>query len=228
MMFSEFPVQGGASKLMQRVYSWMFVALALSAATAYGVANYPPISKLVFGTPLMWVIIIAQFALVVLLSARIEKMSYQNAVTAFVGYAFLSGITLASIFLLYTAASIALTFIICSAMFGTMAVYGYVTKADLSSLSSVLFMGLIGLIVCSFINMFVGSNQFAFIISIFGVIIFTLLTAFDVQKIKQLGQHMLDRGEDFNKVALLGALQLYLDFINLFLYLLQLFGKRRD
>ncbi|OGB97799.1 hypothetical protein A3F06_00150 [candidate division TM6 bacterium RIFCSPHIGHO2_12_FULL_36_22] len=227
MMYSDFPTEKGASNLLRRVFSWMTLALAITGATAWGVANYPPALMFIFQNPMIiFLLFFGQLGLVIYLSLRIQTMSYQAAMTSFLGYAFLNGLTFASIFLVYTHESIALVFFLCSAMFAAMTLYGYFTRADLSSMGSILFMGLIGLIISLFINMFLRSTQFDLLISMAGIAIFTLLTAYDVQQIKRLGQQL--PGAPLSKVAILGALKLYLDFINLFLYLVRFFGQKRN
>jgi len=229
MMHSDFSSDKGASHLLQRVFSWMTLALTITGATAWGVAHYPPAAQFVFQTPMvMWILLLAQIGLVIYLSVRLQKMSLQAAIGTFLLYSFLSGLTLSFIFLVYTYHSIALAFFICAATFGAMSLYGLFTRADLSSMGSFLFMGIIGLIIAMVINMFLQSTQFELLISLGGVAIFTLLTAYDVQQIKRLGQEMQGDGAGMSKVAIIGALKLYLDFVNLFLYLLRLFGQRRN
>ena len=175
------------------------------------------------------VLFVGELALVVALSAAIHKMSAQTATLLFMFFSFLNGLTLSSIFLVYTDASIANAFFSTAGMFLAMTVYGTVTKRDLTSLGSFLFMGLIGIIIASVINIFLGNAMMDLIISCLGVLIFTLYTAYDTQKLREFGMGApLDDGEAVQRGAILGALTLYLDFINLFIYLLRLFGTSRD
>ena len=223
MMYSDYSSEKGASRLLHRVYAWMGGALAITGATAWGVANYPPAISFIFQTPMVVLLLfIAQIGLVMYLSFRIQKMTLQTAVATFLSYSFLTGLTLSSIFLVYTHQSIAVAFFICAGMFVAMSLYGIFTRADLSSMGSFLFMGLMGLILCMVVNIFLQSAQFDFFISLVGVGIFTLLTAYDVQQIKRIGDQMSATGAPLGKVAIIGALKLYLDFINLFLFLLVL------
>lgn len=215
--------------LMRKVYTWMAMALAITGITAYGVASSPNILALIFGNQLaFWGLLIGEFALVVFLSARLHRLSLTTATLLFILYSVLNGVTMSSIFLVYTMSSIAKTFFICSATFGAMAVYGYTTRRDLSSLGKMLFMALIGLIIATVVNIFVRSTGFDLIISYLGVLVFVGLTAWDTQKIKQMliDADIMDEGA--HKIALLGALSLYLDFINLFLYMLRIFGGRNN
>ena len=209
---------------MRHVFTWMFGALGITALTAMLVAKSSLIYTMIMNPGLLWGLIIAELALVFILSARIGKMSFFTASLLFTIYSILNGVTLSSIFIVYTMTSIAATFFITAGMFGAMALWGYFTKKDLSKWGSIFFMLLIGLILATVVNLFLRSNAMGFIISILGVIIFTGLTAFDVNKIKQM--QGFEEGDVARKVALMGALTLYLDFINLFLYLLRFFGRR--
>ncbi|KGN85254.1 Bax inhibitor-1/YccA family protein [Porphyromonas gulae] len=213
---------------MRHVFTWMFGALGITALTAMLVAKSSLIYTMIMNPGLLWGLIIAELALVFILSARIGKMSFFTASLLFTIYSILNGVTLSSIFIVYTMTSIAATFFITAGMFGAMALWGYFTKKDLSKWGSIFFMLLIGLILATVVNLFLRSNAMGFIISILGVIIFTGLTAFDVNKIKQMLAQMqgFEEGDVARKVALMGALTLYLDFINLFLYLLRFFGRR--
>lgn len=222
-------VSSSVSQFMYKVYAWMCGALFLTAATAYGVFTTPAIFMTLVKTPfLFYGLMFAQIGLVLFLSFRINKMSYGAAVVTFLLYAMLLGVTLSTIFAVYQLASIYTVFGITAGTFGTMALYGYFTKADLTSIGNIMGMALFGLILASVVNMFVGSQKFDYILSFLGVLIFTGLTAYDVQKIKDMGYNMIQHGESTGKVAIMGALTLYLDFINLFLYLLRLLGRRRD
>ena len=213
--------------LMRKVYVWMTLALVITGFTAYGVATSPGIQQLVFGNSIvMWGLIIAEFALVIGVSAAINKLSLTTATLMFILYSVINGALLSSIFLIYTASSIATVFFITAGTFGAMALVGYTTKTDLTSMGKILFMALIGLVIATLVNLFVKSSGFTLILSYVGVLIFVVLTAYDSQKIKQMMLQAPDAGESAQKLALLGALTLYLDFINLFIYLLRIFGKR--
>lgn len=213
--------------LMRKVYIWMAMALAITGVTAFGVASSPNLLALIFSSKLLFFgLIIAELALVILLTARLQKLSLTTATLVFVLFAVINGVTLSSIFVIYTMASIAQTFFICSATFGVMAVYGYTTKRDLSSMGKLLFMALIGLIIATVVNIFMRSSGLDIAISYIGVLVFVGLTAWDTQKIKLMLANAEDMGEGAQKIALIGALSLYLDFINLFIYLLRIFGRR--
>lgn len=214
--------------LMRKVYVWMTLALVLTGITAFGVASSPGLMMTIFQTPaIMWGLIIAELAIVIAISAAINRLSLTTATLLFVLYSVLNGATFSLIFAVYTMSSIANVFFITAGTFGVMAAYGYFTKRDLSSWSKLLLMALIGLIIATLVNVFlVKSSGFDLILSYAGVLIFVGLTAYDTQKIKQMLAMQTDMGEGAQKVALLGALSLYLDFINLFLYLLRIFGRR--
>jgi len=217
------------TNLMYRVYAWMCVALAITAATAYYVASSPAIVNAIFNNSLVLIgLFIGQLALVIVITSLLNRMSFAMAAVLFLVYAATLGITLSSIFLVYTYTSIFATFLVTSGMFGAMAIYGYFTKADLSAMGSYLLMALIGLIIGGLVNMYFKNETFQYLISAAGVLIFTLLTAYDVQKIKRMSQEMLGDQETMAKVSILGALILYLDFVNLFLYLLQFMGRRKE
>ena len=220
-MSAAFPV------LMRKVYVWMTLALAITGFTAYGVATSPGIMQAIYTNQILfWGLIIAEFALVIGVSAAINKLSLTTATLMFILYSVINGALLSYIFILYTASSISTVFFITAGTFAAMAVVGYTTKTDLSSLGKILLMALIGLIIATVVNVFVKSSGFDMILSYVGVLIFVGLTAYDSQKIKQMLLQAPDAGESAQKVALLGALSLYLDFINLFIYLLRIFGKR--
>ena len=176
----------------------------------------------------MWGLVIAEFALVIGISAAINRLSLATATLMFVAYSVINGAMLSSIFMIYTAASIASVFFITAATFAVMALIGYTTKTDLTSVGKLLFMALIGLVIATIVNMFIGSSTLTMICSYVGVLIFVGLTAYDSQKIKNMLMQAPDAGESSQKLALLGALTLYLDFINLFIYLLRIFGDRRE
>lgn len=215
--------------LMRKVYLWMTLALMITGITAAGVANSPNILALIYSSQVvMWGIIIAEFGLVIYISARLEKLSLSTAITLFALYSILNGVMLSSIFLLYSTAIISKVFFITAGTFGVTALYGYATKKDLSSLGNILFMALIGLVIATVVNVFMKSAMFDLILSYIGVIIFVGLTAWDSQKIKHMMMVQQDADESAQKLALIGALSLYLDFINLFLYLLRIFGRSND
>ena len=216
--------------LFRQVYLWMAMALAITGMMAMLVAGSPAMLSLIFSSKFSFlVLIVAEIALVWYLSARIERLSFTTATLMFIIYSLLNGAMLSSIFLLYTAASIATTFFVTAGTFGVMCVYGYVTKRDLTSIGNICLMAVIGLIIAGLVNLFLQSSVMSLIISGIGVLVFVGLTAYDSQKIKQL---LLQEGMEVNdstkKIALLGSLTLYLDFINLFLYLLRFLGDRRN
>ena len=214
--------------LMRKVYVWMSLALIITGITAYGVASSPGLIMAFYTNQmLMWGVVIAEFALVFALSAAINRLSLSVATLLFVVYSVLNGVMFSSIFLVYTMSSVANVFFITAGTFAAMAAYGYFTKSDLTTLSKYLFMALIGLVIATVVNIFVGSSMLSLVISYAGVLIFVGLTAYDSQKIKQMLAQQVDADETAQKVALFGALTLYLDFINLFLYLLRLLGNRR-
>lgn len=221
------------TNLMYRVYAWMCLALTITAATAFFVSSSPTFINMLFSgttssTILLVGLFIGQLALVVILTMLLNRMSFALAACLFILYAATLGITLSSIFLVYTLTSIAATFLVTAGMFGAMAVYGYFTKADLSSMGSYLLMALIGIIIGGVVNLFLKNETLQYVLSAVGVLVFTLLTAYDVQKIKNMSQDMLADRETMAKVSILGALMLYLDFVNLFLYLLQFMGRRKE
>jgi uncharacterized protein len=218
-------IDEGLRAYMLRVYNYMGSGLLLSGIVAYAVANTPAVMQVIFGTPLMWVVMLAPLGLVMFLSARIEKMSAGAAQATFWVFAALMGASLASIFVVYTQTSIVRVFMITAVTFGAMSLYGYTTKKDLSAWGSFLMMGLIGIIVASIVNIFLASAMMQWVISVIGVLVFTGLTAYDTQKIKEMYSHA-DGEATMSKKAIMGALRLYLDFINLFLMLLALFGNR--
>ena len=219
-------LSGAFPVLMRKVYTWMTLALLITGVTAFGVASSPTLFMSL--SKMMWGLIIAELALVFILSGAINRLSLGTATLIFIGYSVLNGAMLSSIVLLYKPMVIAKVFFITAGTFGAMAVYGYTTKKDLTSMGKILFMALIGLIIATVVNMFLKSPGFDYILSYIGVAIFIGLTAWDSQKIKEMLQTQYDMSEGAQKLALLGALTLYLDFINLFLYLLRIFGNNRD
>lgn len=215
---------------LAKVFNWMAIGLGLTGLAAFLTVNSQGLLQLVFGNKMVFYgLIFGELGLVFYLSARIQKISAQAATGLFIAYSILNGVTLSAILLLYTMTSVAATFFITAGMFGAMAVYGFVTKKDLSSWGSFLFMGLIGIIIASVVNIFLGSSMMSWMISGIGVIIFTGLTAYDVQQITRMGEQGIMNGGEaaIRKGAIMGALKLYLDFINLFLMLLRFMGDRR-
>lgn len=212
---------------MYKVYGWMAVALGITAGVAYWVSATPTVFNTIMNSPLVFVLLLAQLGLVFFLSWRIAHMEYATALVSFLAYSAISGVTFSVYFYLYTMASIYLAFAITAGTFLSMALYGYFTKADLSSMGSFLVMGLFGLIIAMFTNMWFQSPVMNYYISLIAVGLFTLLTAYDVQKIKRIAQNELIDPETKSKFAIIGSLTLYLDFINLFIHLLRLFGQRR-
>ena len=205
----------------------MTLALVITGFTAYGVATSPGILQAIYTNQILfWGLIIAEFALVFGVTAAINKLSLTTATLMFILYSVINGALLSYIFLAYTASSIATVFFITAGTFGVMALIGYTTKTDLSSMGKILFMALIGMIIATVVNLFVKSDGLTTILSYVGVLIFVGLTAYDTQKIKNMLLEAPDAGEGAQKVALLGALSLYLDFVNLFIYLLRIFGRR--
>jgi len=227
-------IDAGLRAYMLRVYNYMLVGLALTGVSAWIVATVPAVRDIFFvatdrGVSLSllgWVALLAPLGFVMFLSFRINRMSLGAAQATFWGYAALMGVSLAPVLLLYTGASVAQTFFITAATFGAMSLYGYTTKRDLSGFGSFLFMGLIGLIIASVVNIFLASSMMQWVISVAGVLIFTGLTAYDTQWIKEM-YVANDDGTVSGRKAILGALKLYLDFINLFMMLMRLMGDRR-
>ena len=214
------------STLMRKVYVWMTLALVITVFTPYYVAHSNFIFTLVSNSALMWGLIIAELALVIGLSAAIRKLSLTAATLMFVVYSIINGLTLASIFLIYTQESITQVFFITAGTFAVMALIGYTTKTDLTSLGKYLFMGLIGIIIATLVNLFFHNSMVTTVVSYLGVLIFVGLTAYDTQKIKQMCMSFDYADTNAQKLALLGSLTLYLDFINLFIHLLSILGKR--
>lgn len=216
------------------VFMWMGIALGISAITSYVFGTDPSYMQYLINpdtlapTGLGYVTMFAPLALVLLMSFGVNRLSSTALISVFLIYSILMGMSLSFIFLYYTQASINSVFFASAAMFGTMALLGYTTKTDLTKLGSILIMALVGIIVAGLINMFIGSSGLSYIISFVSVIIFTGLTAYDVQKIKEIGNQVENGTEAAAKMSIMGALTLYLDFINLFLALLRLFGSRRD
>jgi FtsH-binding integral membrane protein len=221
-------VEENQRTFMLKVFGWMATGLLLTGVAGMAAISSRAILDLVFTNKLVFYgLLFAQLGLVVWLSARIEKMSAMTATLVFVGYSALTGLTLSVIFLAYTVASLASTFFVTAGTFGAMYLYGTVTKRDLTSMGSFMGMGLIGVIIASVVNMFMQNTMIYWITTYIGIIIFVGLTAYDAQKIKQMSV-LATQGEEIEqKGAIMGALRLYLDFINLFLLLLRVMGKRR-
>ncbi|MCF0195475.1 MAG: Bax inhibitor-1/YccA family protein [Bacteroidaceae bacterium] len=214
--------------LMRKVFIWMTLALAVTGITAYGISQSPELTYTIVSNQLLfWGLLIGEFGLVLWMSAGINKMSLQTATLLFLLYSVLNGVTMSVIFLAYTMSSIASVFFITAGTFGAMSLFGYITKTDLTSMGKLLIMALIGLIIATIVNLFLHSTGLQMICSYAGVLIFTGLTAYDTQKIKHMLANADDYDETAQKYAVLGALTLYLDFINLFLYLLRIFGRRK-
>lgn len=220
-MSEAFPV------LMRKVYLWMTLALLITGFTAYAVATTPQLTNLIFANQaVVWILFGAELLLVFGLSAAINRLSLLTATLMFILYSVINGAVLSVIFFAYSIGSIATTFFITAGTFGAMSLYGYFTKSDLTSWGKILIMALIGIIIATVVNIFVKSSGLDLIISYAGVLIFVGLTAYDTQKIKTMCLQAPDAGESMQKIALLGALSLYLDFINLFIYLLRILGRR--
>jgi FtsH-binding integral membrane protein len=230
-------IDAGLRAYMIRVYNYMAAGVALTGVVAWltfsaavtnvgGALQLTQFGHLIFQSPLMWVLVLAPLGMVFFMSFRINRLSAPAALTMFFVYAGLLGLSLASIFLVYTGESITRVFFISAATFGAMSLYGYTTQRDLTGVGSFMFMGLIGIIIASLVNMFLASSGLAWAISVIGVLIFVGLTAYDTQRIKEMYSPM-DDGTVAGRKAVMGALSLYLDFINLFLMLLRLFGDRR-
>lgn len=218
--------QNVVATFMTKVYSWMTLALFITGFIAMYVASSEQLINIIFGSKfLFYGLIIAEFGLVWYLSARVATLSFTTALTMFIIYSILSGLTLSCVFLLYTSSSIASTFFITGGTFAIMSLAGFYTKKDLSGFGSIMMMGLIGVIIATVVNYFLNSSTLNYIISFVGVMVFVGLTAYDTQKLKNIATQV--EGEQAKKASIMGALTLYLDFINLFLYLLRFLGNRR-
>jgi FtsH-binding integral membrane protein len=212
---------------LRKVYGWMFVGLGITAAVAIGVASSPTLVRAIFGSKLLFFgLMIAELGLVFYLSARVDKLAPSTASGLFLLYSALNGATLSFIFLAYTGTSIATTFVVTAGMFGALALYGTATKRSLAGVGQFVFMGLIGVLLASLVGMFWKSAGLQFVISVAGVIVFTGLTAWDAQRLKVMAATVPE--ERYGSYSVVGALALYLDFINLFLFLLRFLGGRRD
>lgn len=229
--------RGLSNSFVANVFLWMFGALALSALTAYIFGTSENLISLLFtvtpqgGTRMSlfgWIVTFAPLIIVMTMSFRVNKMKASSMMALFVLYSVLMGVSLSFIFTAFTSSSIFKTFIITAGMFGIMAIVGYTTNTDLTKFGSILLMALVGIIIATLVNFFMHSSSLDFIISIIGVIVFTGLTAYDVQTIKRIGMMGINEGETMTKITIHAALNLYLDFLNIFLYLLRFFGNNND
>jgi len=211
------------NNIFKKVFLWMMIGLLVTFATGYTVATNPNMIEKIFSTSLYIILPIIEIILVIVLSARITKMNPTTARILFILYSFVTGLTFSSIFIIYEMTSIIFVFLITAIVFGILSLIGYTTKVDLTKLGTYLFVGLIGILICSIINMFIGNGMFEIIICSISIIVFLGFTAYDVQKIKELSNYYEE-----DNLAIIGALELYLDFINIFLDLLRLFGNNRD
>ena len=223
-------IDEGLRAYMLKVYNYMGLGVALTGVVALAVANLavsnPAFAQTLYGTPLRWVVMLAPLAFVLVLSFGINRLSTGAAQAVFWAFAAVMGLSLSSIFLVYTGASIAQTFFVTAAAFGALSLWGYTTKRDLSGMGTFLFMGLIGLIIAMVVNIFLQSSALQFAISAIGVLIFAGLTAYDTQRIKEEYAYVAHDGTLMAKSAIMGALSLYLDFVNLFMFLLSFMGNR--
>lgn len=224
-----YAAKAAQSALFRSVYLWMTLALAITGFTAMYIAkSYTFLEMIAQNSMMFWGLLIAEIGLVMYLSARIQRISFTTATLLFIAYSIVNGLTLSILFMVYTMSSIATTFFITAGTFGAMALFGYITKKDLTRIGSLCGMAVIGLIISMIVNMFLHNSMMDMVISGVGVLVFVGLTAYDSQKIKQmLTGNDIEINETTQKIALMGALTLYLDFINLFIYLLRLFGDRK-
>ncbi len=211
-------------RMFSKVFAWMFLGLFVTAGASVYVAMNPTMLLNIFGTSVYYWLVLLELGLVIFLSARIHKMSFATAGISFLLYSFVSGVTLASIVVVYEISSLILLFGLTALLFLVFGLIGYFTKIDLSKFGNIMFMILLGIIIATLVNIFMGNTMLDIIICCVGIAVFLGIVAYDIQKIKELSYGI----EDENKAAIYGALQLYLDFVNIFLYLLQLFGKAKD
>lgn len=212
----------------QKVYGWMFVGLLISGLTAYCTYSIPVLNRFIIGNPwIMLTCIIIELILAIVLGLAMKKMSPGMAGLCFALFSLVNGLTLSVIFMIYTIGSISLAFFITAGLFGLMSILGMTTNLDLSKIGTILLIGLFGIIIASLVNLFLNNPTIYYVISIVSILIFTGLTAYDTQKLKQIAQNGINSIDAVNKIAIFGALQLYLDFINLFLSLLRIFGKEK-
>lgn len=217
----------GLRDYMLQVFNFMGIALAITGLTSFFVANVPALAQLLYGTPLQWLVVLAPLGFVIFFGVKINSISAATAKTYLWTFAVLMGLSLGGLFLIYTGASLARAFFVTASLFGVMSLYGYSTKKDLTGMGSFLMMGLIGVIIASLVNIFLKSSGLDFAVSILSVLIFTGLTAYDAQKIKSTYYQFAGNAEMVSKAATMGALSLYMDFINIFIAMLRLFGDRR-
>jgi FtsH-binding integral membrane protein len=224
-----YTAKAAQATLLRSVYLWMTLALIITGFVAMYVAkSYTLVNMMIQNSMMFWGVLIAEVALVWYLSARIYKMSFTTATILFIVYSILNGVTLSILLLVYTASSIATTFFVTAGTFGTMAIFGCITKKDLTRIGSLCIMGVIGIIIASLVNLFLQNSMMDMVISYIGVLLFVGLTAYDSQKIKRLlSGDDIEVNEVTQKIALMGAMTLYLDFINLFIYLLRILGDRK-
>ena len=229
MLVRNYTAKAAQATLLRSVYLWMTLALIITGFVAMYVAkSYTLVNMMIQNSMMFWGVLIAEVALVWYLSARIYKMSFTTATILFIVYSILNGVTLSILLLVYTANSIATTFVVTAGTFGTMAIFGYITKKDLTRIGSLCIMGVIGIIIASLVNLFLQNSMMDMVISYIGVLLFVGLTAYDSQKIKRLlSGDDIEVNEVTQKIALMGAMTLYLDFINLFIYLLRILGDRK-
>ena len=225
--FDQAAVDAGLRSYMLQIYNYMTAGLVITGLVAFLIASSPTAMAAIFGTPLKWVVMLAPLGFVFLFAARIQTMSPSAAQMCFWAFAAVMGLSMASIFIVFTGTSIARVFFITAAAFGATSLYGYTTKADLTKMGSFMMMGLIGIVLAGLVNIFVGSSAIQFAISVIGVVVFTGLTAWDTQRLKEMYAETYDR-DSVTRMAIYGALQLYLDFINLFTMLLNLLGQRNN
>ena len=223
-----YTAKAAQATLLRSVYLWMTLALIITGFVAMYVAKSYMANMMIQNSMMFWGVLIAEVALVWYLSARIYKMSFTTATILFIVYSILNGVILSILLLVYTASSIATTFFVTAGTFGTMAIFGYITKKDLTRIGSLCIMGVIGIIIASLVNLFLQNSMMDMVISYIGVLLFVGLTAYDSQKIKRLlSGDDIEVNEVTQKIALMGAMTLYLDFINLFIYLLRILGDRK-
>ena len=220
-------IDEGLRSYMLSVYNYMGLGLVITGLVAYIVGTTPALYQPIMMSPLKWVVMLAPLGFVMFFSFRIEKMSVSSAQLAFWAFAALMGLSLSTVFVAFTGASVARVFFITAASFGALSLYGYTTKRDLSGMGSFLFMGLVGIIIASIVNWFLASSALQFAISVIGLLVFAGLTAYDTQQIKEM-YYELDNSDVMGRKAIMGALRLYLDFINMFMFLLHFFGGSNE
>lgn len=212
---------------VQHVYAWMTGGLLITGVTAFGISQSPSILAAIFGTPMFWLVLLAPLGMVLFLTSRIDTMKPSTAAGTFIAYAFVNGLSFSVLFMIYELGSIFQVFVIAAGMFAGAAAYGFFTKRDLRSMGSFLFMGLIGVVIASVVNIFLQSSALEFAVSLIGVAVFTGLTAYDMSRMKDQAIVMYAGEGLAQKRAIIGALSLYLNFVNLFMFLLRLLGSRK-